>query len=204
MKKIMFNDRYGLTQAVLDGRKTMTRRIVPKILHCGNVDFTVNPPMFEDCYGDWHSILETSYAYKVGEVVAIAQGYKDLGFNPEAPLMEANGVGGYVRTEFAPGWTNKMFVRADLMPHQIRITDVKVEMLQDISDNDCIKEGIVKWTKDRVLFKYDLADGFEIFEWSDKPRTPREAFAALIDKVSGKGTWERNPYVFVYEFELIK
>lgn len=29
MKKIMFNDRYGLTQAVLDGRKTMTRRIIP-------------------------------------------------------------------------------------------------------------------------------------------------------------------------------
>ena len=28
MKKIMFNDRYGLTQAVLDGRKTMTRRII--------------------------------------------------------------------------------------------------------------------------------------------------------------------------------
>ncbi len=29
-KKIMFNDRYGLTQAVLDGRKTMTRRLVPR------------------------------------------------------------------------------------------------------------------------------------------------------------------------------
>lgn len=28
MKKIMFNDRFGLTQAVLEGRKTMTRRIV--------------------------------------------------------------------------------------------------------------------------------------------------------------------------------
>ena len=34
--------------------------------------------------------------------------------------------------------------------------------------------------------------------------TPREAFAALIDKVSGKGTWESNPYVWAYEFELMK
>ena len=34
--------------------------------------------------------------------------------------------------------------------------------------------------------------------------TPREAYAALIDKLSGKGTWESNPYVFVYDFELIK
>ena len=31
----------------------------------------------------------------------------------------------------------------------------------------------------------------------------RDAFAELIDKVSGKGTWASNPYVFVYEFELI-
>ena len=35
-------------------------------------------------------------------------------------------------------------------------------------------------------------------------KTPHEAYAALIDKISGKGTWERNPYVFVYDFELVK
>ena len=34
--------------------------------------------------------------------------------------------------------------------------------------------------------------------------TPRQAFAALIDKVSGRGTWDRNPWVVVYEFELVK
>ena len=31
-----------------------------------------------------------------------------------------------------------------------------------------------------------------------------DAYEILIDKVSGKGTWERNPYVFVYDFELVK
>lgn len=34
--------------------------------------------------------------------------------------------------------------------------------------------------------------------------TPREAFAALIDKVSGRGTWASNPWVVAYEFELVK
>ena len=34
--------------------------------------------------------------------------------------------------------------------------------------------------------------------------TPREAFAMLIDKVSGRGTWGLNPWVVVYEFELVK
>lgn len=32
----------------------------------------------------------------------------------------------------------------------------------------------------------------------------QEAYAALIDKISGKGTWEGNPWVFVYDFELVK
>ena len=100
-----------------------------------------------------------------------------------------------------PGWGNKMFVRADLMPHRIRITNVKVEHLQDISEEDCMREGIMEGefmnTWDR--FYYD--------HWGDVPnhitfRTPRAAFAALIDRISGRGTWQRNPWVFIYEFEL--
>lgn len=45
------------------------------------------------------------------------------------------------------------------------------------------------------------------YEYNNKKfifNEPRQAFASLIDKVSGKGTWERNQYVFVYEFKLIK
>lgn len=34
--------------------------------------------------------------------------------------------------------------------------------------------------------------------------TPREAFATLIDKVYGCGTWGLDPWVVVYEFELVK
>lgn len=32
----------------------------------------------------------------------------------------------------------------------------------------------------------------------------KKTFSKLIDKVSGKGTWDSNPYVFVYDFELVK
>ena len=35
-------------------------------------------------------------------------------------------------------------------------------------------------------------------------KTPREAYAVLIDLISGKGTWLSNPFVFVYDFELVK
>lgn len=96
-----------------------------------------------------------------------------------------------------------MFVRADLMPYHIRITKVGFERLQNISDEDCIKEGIRRWTKDKELFKYDLSDGFTMFWWRDMPKIPREAYAVLINRISGKDTWESNPYVFVYDFELV-
>lgn len=51
--------------------------------------------------------------------------------------------------------------------------------------------------------KYASPDG-ELTRTTARYPTPRKAFAALIDKVSGKGTWDKNPLVFVYEFELIK
>ena len=174
MKKIMFNDRYGLTKAVLEGRKTMTRRIVPD-----------GTPL-----GDWEETEKMS-RFEVGEVVAVAQAYKDTCWT--SPVL---------RLKDKPGWSNKMFVYAGLMPHQIRITNIRVERLQDISDEDCYREGIYK----KTLCPPGDIDYFYHSEhrskWEVYP-SPREAFAGLIDKVSGKGTWESNPWVFVYEFELV-
>lgn len=190
MKKIMFNDKYSLTQAVLDGRKTMTRRISKEQIR--------NSVFWKSGYESIHG-YEIKPIYKISELVAIAQCYESLGMNPEIALNDRDGIGFYTKTKFAPGWKNKMFVRADLMPHHIRITDIKVERLQDISDEDCLKEGIFKWDagqKDIPFYSFHNAD---IPDYND----PRDAFAELIDKVSGKGTWESNPYVFVYEFELI-
>lgn len=213
-KKIMFNDKYSLTQAVLDGRKTMTRRIIkcPRTfkgewvagfnIHRRHSDKKiVGWPCMYDADEREFDMGEILPKYKVGEVLSIAQSYESLGMNPEIALNDRDGIGFYTKTKFAPGWKNKMFVRADLMLHHIRITNIKIERLQDISDKDCLKEGIYKGQcgsadthfMDAYYYKGDIQPYC----------TPREAFAALIDKVSGKGTWESNPYVFAYEFELI-
>ena len=210
MKKIMFNDKFSLTQAVLEGRKTMTRRIVTYPLKFRGVNvagyFVCKRPsgeVTEICmYDEDERMIDGGQIfprYKVGEIVAIAQSYKDCGNMPDFGLDED----GYPIMPKRSGFFNKMFVKADLMPHHIRITEVKVERLQDISEADCLKEGIIKYTKDGTVFKYDLSDRFEMFSWQDMKRSPREAFSALIDKVSGKGMFASNPYVFVYEFKLI-
>jgi ribosomal protein L21E len=195
MKKIMFNDKFGLTQAVLDGRKTMTRRSIPKKL-LESIELYA--------HGNEEELrhrLRANSSYQVGEVVAIAQAYKDI-------YNDAYHIGLYGRTA---GWTNKMYVAAYRMPHHIKITNIRVEHLQDISDDDCLREGIYFDKEGGQSIGYPLAvpfyytfrgainrEGRQLY-WS----TPKDAFAALIDKVSGKGTWDSNPMVWVYEFELV-
>lgn len=214
MKKIMFNDRFGLTQAVLEGRKTMTRRIVTYSLKFRGVNvagyFVCKRPsgeVTEICmYNEDERMIDGGQIlpkYKVGEVVAIAQSYKDLGYDPDSLDRDPKDLGIRGFMKHSAGWNNKMFVSAAACKKHIRITGVKCERLQDISEADCLKEGIIKYTKDGTVFKYDLSDRFEMFSWQDMKRSPREAFSALIDKVSGKGAWECNPFVWAYEFELI-
>ncbi len=209
MKKIMFNTRFGLEQAVIAGTKTHTRRIiVPPKKFKGVEDVLLmyharglKNKQFYDCVvcdADEHELGQMPLPYEVGDTVAIAQSYKTL--IEQGYLCQSDGL---VSTEFCmgPGFRNKMFVRADLMPWQIVIDDLWFEKLQDISDADIMREGIMEGefmnTWDRYYFDH----------WGDVPnhitfRTPRQAFASLINRVCGKYTWESNPWVAAYAFHL--
>lgn len=203
MKKIMFSDKFCLTQAVLTGQKTMTRRAVTMSLldeyDAWYEDFTRKPIGEEDYLSTDEYVLKRT-THKVGDIVAIAQPYKDiiecLPMYSSAMLDEV----GMPRKEYKAGWANKMFVKADLMPHHIRITDVKVERLQDISDEDIIREGVWKFYDNKNLFYVSKNIGYAP---TVAFPSAREAFWYLIDKISGKGTWESNPWVIAYSFELV-
>lgn len=202
MKKIMFNDRYGLTQAVLEGRKTQTRRIAFK----RDID-----PLIQGITSE--SIIAARSRYKLGETIAIAQKYDDLVKDDE--FYRLCGIHGMPLEciKYEKGCTNKMFVRADLMPHHIRITRIRVERLQDISVKDCLAEGICHTDIKGALWGVapikgegptGTCENHSVFgrgPWH-MYSSVRRAYAALIDRISGKGTWDSNPYVFVYDFEI--
>lgn len=215
MQKIEFCDRYGLTQAVLNGTKTMTRRLIPPKV----VEYALNVYRQDyysaaldylndkECLEGW-LIVEKKSRYKLGEVVAVAQAYKVIEvYNPDSyeDVMLDQGTicessHPYSHLMRSGGWDNKMFVRPDLMPHQIQITDIKIERLQDITDKECLKEGIEYSKYERNWF-YTNDKNTEFHAPS-----PRKAFAALINRlgVGRKGLWESNPFVVVYEFKLLK
>lgn len=199
----MFDDNFGLTAAVLSGRKTMTRRLIS----CQVCQGMLTPLVYNGVDVSRDETVMKHSRYKIGDIVAIAQSYQaiheemmkgDYGSDIYADFRNTYGL------SLTQGWSNKMFVRADLMPHQIRIAGIKVERLQDISDEDCMKEGI------RKLESSDIPTHFTFDGWMFNNRvfrcadTPREAFSALFNKLSGKGAWDKNPWAFAYEFELYR
>lgn len=202
----MFNDQYELTKAVLEGRKTQTRRIIkcPREFKGEWVaGFNIHIRKSDKKVVDWPCMYDADERefdggeilprYKVGEIVAVAQSYADISIEP-FPFCEA-------------GWRNKMRVKADLMPHQIKITNVRIQRLQDISEEDFLAEGVgLSKTDNRIGHPFAIPFNYYIKEDTKDNRytTARESYAALIDKVSGKETWESNPWVWVYEFELVK
>ena len=212
MQKIMFNDKYGLQRAAIDGTKPMTRRAVHDKWQ------TTLTEIFEDCNYDYSKFWQISDVqfitnekapYKVGEVVAIAQSYKDAGYTKEWVVQNVNPNPNAKPTDpfekRYPGWNNKMFVKAEFMPNFIQFTDLKVERLKDISDEDCLREGIIPKKLDYTPAGYPKGlTYYGFYGWGVVSDHAKDAFAALIDKVSGRGTWDKNPWVFAYSFELVK
>lgn len=203
MQRISYNETYGMQKAVFEGYKEMTRR----------------EPIFEDIQEprtefdtrghlrlyDGDRLVHVS-RYVVGEEVAIAQRYCDIANDPyfKYAADEMN-----VKRDIAmsKGWSNKMFVKALLMPRRQIITDIKAERLQDISEEDCLKEGIQEYFPYIDRNPNDKVRTFQYFKDGKIHHRISPAsicFALLFDDINGKGTWERNPWVFAYGFELVK
>ena len=197
MQKIMFNEQYGLQQATFDGIKDMTRRVIPQCI------LDAVPQYQEEYYAGALEHIEIDqailnmvgpekmfqqYVYRVGEIVAIAQQYSQLVANGH--LVED----GSLSLMHSEGWGNKMYVKAELMQRHVKITGIKVEGLAGISDEDCLREGII-----------DTGSGYTCYRQGVLPlfRTPYAAFKALIDKLNRRGFFETNPLVFAYSYEII-
>lgn len=180
----------------VEGTKIQTRRIMP----CqpdddGLHDHTRFPmSVVSDMQGFWGTSAkdgvykEFKPKYRVGERVYLKEPYYYIpnayGKSLYLYRFQVRGVSGsrqHILPTNAKGWSNKLFMPAKAARFFIEITGVRPEKLQDISTEDCIKEGIGK----------DI----------DKPQ---EAYARLFDSINGKGTWDSNPWMWVYDYKLVK
>ena len=143
--------------------------------------------------------------YKVGEILYLKEPYIRTNHTIYKYSEDKNTI-----EKLRLDWQNKLFMPEKYARYFIEITDVRCERLQDISDDDCLKEGIVEaeciserhfeMVYENGLNSIKSNNGFLLIQ----SNTPKEAYAALIDKINGKGTWESNPFVWVYDYKLLK
>ena len=155
----MFDDRFLLTKAVFRGVKTNTRRdeLTKKEQEklTGYERVGAKPQIIDNhivvCNSFGRVVFSKKTRYKVGEIVAVAQSYRDAGYKichyggvPAGHIMMYKNIPEISNIVPEKGWENKMYVKPELMPMCIRMNNVRIERLQDISDEDCIKEGILQ------------------------------------------------------------
>lgn len=203
MRKIAFSDKFKLTDSILDGCKTQFRCVVPnnmisKIVNEFKDDYYENTL---DTMSDIELINHYYFTeklekppYVVGEKLAVAQTYESI-INNEAFSARFQ----FLLDEI-PGWKDNRKVKAEKMIHHINITSVRIEELQDISDDDCLEEGI-----EQIVLDDNKKGSITVYGYKATKEvwfTPREAFIQLINKVHRKNIWKENPYVFVFDFIL--
>lgn len=205
MKGIIFTESNFLL--TIQGVKKQTRRIIKPqpeenlaLAEEGNYDNCDVSYTNKFTKADWidDSCNFFRPRYKVGETVYLKEPYIITGQTYEYEYLHEN------KTDIAcikrnGGYKNKLFMPERAARYFIKITAVRAERLQDISEEDCIKEGISQGVcSGGAFWGVKLTDG-TYTSYSD---SPREAYKRLIDKINGPGTWDRNPWVWVYDYDL--
>lgn len=186
--------RFNLEQKVLSGHKTQTRRFVPeKIMYAAyNERDSIGGSLFD--------ILVRMCPIHVGEQIAIAQSYDTIGYDPDMAYGDSV-------ISNSPGWRNKMFVRADYMPHIIQITSIQVQGFSTISWDDSIAEGI-EVERYPLRFGTCFDDRYYIYDNTKRENiesdSPVAVYLEMLSRLYTSTQLGTHPYVYAYQFELIQ
>jgi len=99
-------------------------------------------------------------------------------------------------------WRPSIHMPRHLSRITLRITGVRIERLQDISEADAEAEGIVREVRDPGLG----CGGRPGWRWAENEYagTALHGYELLWEKINGPGAWSRNPYVWVLTFDRVQ
>lgn len=210
-KPILFSS--PMVRAIIEGRKTQTRRIVkqPNEMGAAGAPISVAPfntvaperglAYYWKSNGSWNS-TQPIKTHAAGDVLWVKETFKDLSDYMTAPAFQdrTNPIAFRADQEFigCHAWTPSIFMPRKLSRITLKITEVRIERLHDITDADVMAEGCTKAPSGGFVFRgtdYDKA-GLCHSE-------PELAFAALWIEINGEGSWLFNPWVAAYTFEKV-
>ena len=198
-KPILFST--PMVQAILDGRKTQTRRVCKHQFwsHSELVDVNTNK-IFQKVDRN----VSCPYG-KVGDVLWVREKFRALvdcesgkfhSFSYYADMPEA------FHKQFPHKWKPSIHMPKAACRLFLEITNVRVERLQDIGRQDALSEGIQDLVEledtPQELQYYQFKFGGERFPSAVK------AFAGLWSSINGADSWNANPWVWVIEFKRIE
>ncbi|NFI05944.1 hypothetical protein FC959_16550 [Clostridium botulinum] len=223
MKPILFNT--AMVQAILEGRKTCTRRVVKGNVKDLNVigissNDGVNFNSVSFGYGNINDINSVEIKERVkapympGDILYIRETWKQyekrMGSGEQCHLKKFFG---YKADEDNPNnpsefyegnWKPSIHMPKDAARIFLKVTDVRVERLSDMEEEDYFKEGVRTYTKDGKVNKFAVNE--DQYNWKDMPRNIQKPFFDLWNSTLKKEQlnqygWNANPWVWVIEFE---
>lgn len=168
-KPILFST--PMVQAILRGDKTQTRRIIKP---------QPSKQLFDVNMGYWSEEPENlkqpyfKATYRVGDIMWVRETFQPItkGFK-----YKADGI--YTEGHPANKWKPSIFMPKEACRIFLKVTNIRVERLQDISNSDIVKEGAASFGCCTKKLNWQI----------------------LWEKINGIESWKDNPWVFVYEFE---
>lgn len=185
-----------MVRAILDGRKTQTRRIVkPQPTE----SILPTPPFSEtwDC--------EYCCPYGVaGDRLWVRETFVpacNFDPSPESGVFyRADQHEKYNRMNIEWRWKPSIHMPRWASRITLEVTGVRVERLNDISNDDCVSEGITAIGKAVRLSTGDYA---QAGRYENSASTVRQLFSQLWEQINGPGSWKINPWVWVVNFQRI-
>jgi hypothetical protein len=227
-----------MVRAILEGRKTQTRRVVKPVgkdegfVICEQDDGSMWPHRSSDGERCWHTVIRNGHEYqddtphtgygRVGDRLWVKEtwniealgGGQDGAGNGSWSYEVGYRAGGEKQLEYEGHFESDPYCksydtqRGEWRPSihmprwasriTLEITGVRVERLQDISDDDCKAEGLIG--KD---FGGRLGYGYGLPDWS-AGYLPRIAYRQLWESINGAESWAANPFVWVISFKRVK
>jgi hypothetical protein len=192
-----------MVRAVLEGRKTQTRRVVKLPCRRGVSSKDGWRPFDPELSGDRESMAYCSWIYGgVGDRLWVKETFTPRYFDDGSPGYRADWTERAADVVPEPTWKPSIFMPRNQSRITLEVTGVRVERLWDISQADAWAEGCTKYNDHpgRTYSSYWALDPGGGAPLAD---TPRDEFSDLWCSINGPDSWAANPWVWVVEFKRV-
>lgn len=189
MKPILFST--DMVRAILEDRKSQTRRIIkpqPKIIK-------------RPISGEYFFYNGVKAKYNVGDILWVRETFREIEQDFGTPRFEYRAS---EKINLTDKWKPSIFMPFSACRIFLKIIDIRVERLQNINNSDALEEGI-EW---KIKYPDEYPDTKYYRDYMFKDRfaagisfKANHSFKSLWEKINGRESWQKNPFVWVIEFE---